>query len=61
MKIYKCDRCGKVIDEGFEGIKDNIDGSPSITVFKKDKEVYADICNDCYREFRTWMDIERRN
>lgn len=45
MKIYKCDRCGKVNAKGYITLTKDIKSAPR----------YIDLCGECLSSFKRWM------
>lgn len=48
-QIYQCDRCGEVFDPTFDLMR-----TYSI-VKSRFKHSHIDLCDSCYKEFRTWL------
>ena len=48
MTLRKCDRCGKIIENMYEGYRWEAD-------YYNGERLYFDICNDCYAKFIKFM------
>jgi DNA-directed RNA polymerase subunit RPC12/RpoP len=54
-QIYQCDRCGKLFDPTFDFMR------PYSIVKSQFKHSHIDLCNSCYKEFRTWLWTKQDN
>lgn len=65
MKIRKCDHCGKeIVPQTYKNMfrtETRIDYVSASLLHKEHGdsiEINYDICNDCYRELRKWLNDE---
>ena len=55
--IYKCDRCGKIMEDSYEcGVNNSLNRVFYISASKMDdcSQEYFDLCIDCYKDFAEW-------
>lgn len=58
--IYKCDRCGKIMDNSYEsGVNNVINRVFYISSSKMSNDQdYYDLCSSCYESFTGWWNTK---